>query len=379
MSKVLGFKKWRVLESDSNKLFEGDEKKGGKKALLVGATNHKAYNKSAGKKVNSDTPITISEVETLSDEKSISRKVGTSIKEFIVSEKTESGRDYLKIGDITLNGDEGNVEQIKVSFREFLKNDIEAAGNGIYALGRAIKYWRKYKLSQGDPLHIVLNQPSPTPVVMFASSKKALADPMPSWRGMIHYIAVAGVTDRTNIVQPAKSNIESDYFTKRYMKRTHEQAITSANMFPTPRIDAETKAERLDLRVDMQSNSTKFEIAQFLENNSGKRIKDKKLAVKLIREFSKKYYKQFVDTQVDRYNYYIGSISKKAGVDSSLFSEITAEGEAWRQKWLGKEDYFASTAARQVEQLFASVSYTTGTRPGGGANAGSTDLEIGGF
>jgi len=93
MSKVLGFKKWRVLESDSNKLFEGDEKKGGKKALLVGATNHKAYNKSAGKKVNSDTPITISEVETLSDEKSISRKVGTSIKEFIVSEKTESGRD----------------------------------------------------------------------------------------------------------------------------------------------------------------------------------------------------------------------------------------------------------------------------------------------
>ena len=370
MSKVLGFKEWRLFESEG-------ETPTTSTSLLVGATNHTAYNKSAGKKVNSDTIIEIEGVDGLSDAKAISRKTGTSIKKFTVVEKSEKAKDYLKIGDIVLNGDGGNVEKVKVSLRELLKSDLEASGNGIYALCRAIEYAYKYKVAQGAPIHIVLNQPSKTPVVMFASTKKSLGSPMAGWNGMIHVVSTIGGND--SVITPAKVNMDSDKYTQRYSKRPFDELVSTANNFPTPKILAPSRDEVIAIRKDMIANSTQFDVSEWANANKGKREREGNKALKIMQDFCKKYFKQYVNAEADRYIYYLDSLAKKAGVDSDVMSDIKGAAEAWRTNYLGKERSFLYMTEQIVEQLFHEVNYKTVAVDRTGASAETKDLEIGGF
>ncbi len=370
MSKLFGFKEWRLFENEGETPIKAT-------SLLVGATNHTAYNKSAGKKVNSDTLIEIAGVDGLSEDKAISRKTGTSIKKFTVVEKSEKAKDYLKIGDIVLNGDGGNVEKVKVSLRELLKSDLEASGNGIYALCRAVEYAYKYKVAQGAPIHIVLNQPSKTPVVMFASTKKSLGSPMSAWNGMIHVVTCAGGKD--SVITPAKVNMDSDTYTQRYSKKPYDDMVSIANKFPTPKILAPTRDERIAIRQDMIENSTQFDISEWANANKGKREREGYKALKIMQGFCKKHFKQYVNAEADRYNYYLDSLSKKAGVDPEVMSDIKVAAEAWRTKYLGLEKSFLYMTDQVVEQLFRKVNYTTVAVDRTGASAETKDLEIGGF
>ena len=370
MNKVLGFKEWKLFENEGETPTKAT-------SLLVGATNHTAYNKSAGKKVNSDTAIEIEGVDGLSDAKAISRKTGTSIKKFTVVEKSEKAKDYLKIGDIILNGDGGNVEKVKVSLRELLTNDLEASGNGIYALCRAIEYAYKYKIGQGMPIHIVLNQPSKTPVVMFASTKKSLGSPMPGWNGMIHVVSTIGGKD--SVITPAKANMESDKYTQRYSKKPYDNMSEIANKFPTPKILAPSRDEVMTIRKDMIANSTQFDISEWANTNKGKREREGYKALKIMQDFCKKHFKQYVNAEADRYIYYLDSLAKKAGVDTEVMSDIKVAAEAWRTKFLKNEKGFLNMTERIVEQLFRKVNYTTVSVDRTGASAETKDLEIGGF
>ena len=367
---LLGFKEWKIFENEG-------ETPTSSSSLLVGATNHTAYNKTAGKKVNSDTVINIEGVDGLNDSKSISRKTGTSIKKFVVTEKSNKAKDYLKIGDVVLNGDSGNVEKVKVSLRKLLKSDLEASGNGIYAICRAIEYAVKYKVEQGAPIHIVLNQPSKTPVVMFANTKKSLGSPMSKWNGMIRSIMTTGGI--YSVIKPAKANMESDSLTQRYSKRSFDDLVSTANKFPTPLIITTNKELRLEVRNDMIDNSTQFDVSKWAEANKGKQVREGWKALEVMRAFCKNHFKSFVNTQADRYIHYLEGVAKKAGVGSDVVDDIKTGTEAWRKRYLAKESAFIYQTERITEQLFRKVSYTTGTTTGSAANAENKDLEIGGF
>ena len=371
MSKVLGFKQWRLFENDSK------EKSVGSAALLVGATNHTAYNKSAGKRVNSDTSIEIADVDSLNDNKAISRKTRTHIKKFQVVEKSEKAKDYLKIGDIVLNGDGGNVEKVKVSLDEILRNDLEASGNGIYALCRAIEYAYKYKLGRSHPIHIVLNQPSKTPVVMFASSGKALGDPRPGWRGMVHIVATTG--GRESVIVPTKENLETDGYSKRYQARAYDTMVNAANKFPTPRIFATTREEIIETRKDLIANGTQFDISEWAAKNKGKQIKNKDEAQKLMWKFCDSHFKKYLRAEGDRFILYLNNMAKKGGIDPELLSPVIAAANAWVEKWSGRPRVFIDSTRHITSTLFRKVTYTTGPAPTVSANTSTKDLEIGGF
>ena len=161
MGSILNYYNWKRIYEHANT--GGDISNVKSKMAFVGSTPDKTSNISALSRFQagiSDAEITgdIDETKALFNKGQGQIK---SSKFWEVKPKTQKAKNYLKIGDRMLNGDSGNPVTITVESANLLNMPIEAAGNGIFALGRALVMRRENKFFNGKII-IGLNKQTTT-------------------------------------------------------------------------------------------------------------------------------------------------------------------------------------------------------------------------
>ena len=345
MGSILNYYNWKRIYEQANT--GGDISNVKSKMAFVGATPDKTSNASALSQFQagiSDAEITgdIDETKALFNKGQGQIK---SSKFWEVKPKTQKAKNYLKIGDLMLNGDSGKPVTITVESANLLNMPIEAAGNGIFALGRALVMRRENKFFNGK---IIIGLNTKTANSFEANVDTAFQNPIGGFRGTTLFTfvpskaVIPGAGNTTHNVKVAINMAE---------KGDLETAISATNKGAMPQVPKEYWEP---LRKVAEIDTTGFV----------DKIKEKKIKewtpelTKYVDEYANTFFEPFVNAYAERFKSYLEGEANKAGIDSSLFSDLMNYIDEWKTKQ-SKEAY-KNAVEKEIKSLF-SIARTTGS------------------
>lgn len=345
MRSILNYSNWKKIYERTNA--GGDISNVKSKMAFVGATYDRTTNASALSQFKagiSDAEITgdIDENKALFNKGQGQTK---SSKFWEVKPKTQKAKNYLKIGDLMLNGDSGKPITITVESANLLNMPIEAAGNGIFALSRALIMRRENKFFNGK---IIIGLNTKTTNSFEINVDTAFQSSIGKFRNAALFTfvpskaAIPGARNTTNNVKVASNMAE---------KGNLEAAISATNKNAIPNIPEEY--------LEPLRKVAEIDATGFVDKIKEKKIKGWTLELaNYADEYANTFFEPFVNAYAERFKSYLKGEANKAGIDSSLFSDLMNYIDEWKAKQ-SKESY-KNAVETEIESLF-SIARTTGS------------------
>jgi hypothetical protein len=353
MSYILNYSKWRKIfeAEDPNAAISNVKSRMG----FVGATPSKTSNASAlaeFKTAFTDATVTGEIDET----KALFRKeTAKSSKLWETRAKTQTAKNYLKIGDIILNGDSGKPVTITVESADLISKSVEASGNGIFALGRALAMRKGQKLLEGK---IIIGLNTKSANSFLANADTAFQTPVGDFENSIMFTFVV-----SKAVIPGAGNAATNVITAKdaAAKGTVDPNIYTNNgampQLPKDYWESLKKVSPIDTTA-------------FVAKIKGKAIKSYSTElVGYVNEYINTFYEPFLTAYAERFKSFLKSKATEAGIDSALFQDLFAYIDEWK-KTQSKKTY-TDAALGEIRQLFSNVTVTGSTSQPAASAAGT--------
>lgn len=343
MGSILNYSNWKRIYEQANA--GGDIANVKSRMAFVGATPDKTSNASALSQFqagNSDVKIDgdIDETKALFNKEQMN-----SSKFWEIKPKTQKAKNYLKIGDLVLNGDSGKPVTITVESADLLRKPIEAAGNGIFALGRTLVMRRENKFFNGK---IIIGLNAKSANAFEANADTAFQNPIGGFRGTALFTfvpskaVIPGAGNTTHNVKVASGMAQ---------KGDIQAAIDATNNGAMPQLPKEYwESSRKIAPIDATG---------FVDKIKEKQIKGwtPELA-KYVDEYANTFFEPFVNAYAERFKSYLKGEASKAGIDSSLFSDLMEYIDNW--KTTQSKAAYKNAVEKEIKSLF-SLARTTGS------------------
>ncbi len=356
MSKVYNFREWATRINEQNNQ-EGLSYKS-YSTVMAGATSSKTTSKSA---ISKFTKIyKVKDSDKISSENALKKEQGGA--EYYVGDKTVKGTDYLKIGDVILNGDSGKAVNITISRAKLLKSSIEASGNGIYALARALKNANKLvagkKLSTSNPdIIIVLNKANPN--IFYGSLNTGFQSCLGKWKGSVKGSMVA-----SKAAKPHENNNKPNMAVYRKVAAGDgpmsgdKWAAMKINRDATPNI---TGVKDINATIRQLAEYNKIDATSFIDKIKDKEIESYEKLKPIIDEFIETFLTAHIERTADRYKKHLDNQAKESGVPSDVFSKFYNAINSWKTEELKKKDDYVNGAHSEAKGLFTPGSFSGST------------------
>jgi hypothetical protein len=346
MTYVLDYTKWK-------RLFEQEESGlSNVKAVIgiAGATGHPTTNQNAlNSLISGGAGVKILGTTKIGEDQAIVKNDITvkGTQNWKVANKTVKSNNYIKIGNRLLDGDAttGPVA-IDITSDELSKNQIEAAGNGIYALGRILPI--KYKLNSMPSAKLVigLNQPNPDALVVNVDTQ--FQDILGKFKNAAIYTFVG-----SGAVIPGKDYHKDNVDQARsILAKKNIDLNTYTSMYATPSINNE-KLENL-------SNVGAFDLTDLVQTISGKkftRYNDE--LQKYLDTYVDNYFEKFANAFVERFKAFI--TSKANGANPAVFKDLYGYMDSWKAARIAQKEEYRTEIHKLFNRIFGAGSYIGST------------------
>jgi hypothetical protein len=344
---ILNFSNWQKLYEQAD---DGLSNVNSKMAF-VGATYHTAPNTNALKQFMSSLPDAKVDGE-IDETKALFRSREGSTGFWKTGAKTQKAKDYLKIGDRVLNGEGGKPTSIIINSDDLIREPIEASGNGIFALGRAISMRRTKKFFEGRII-IGMNTKSADSFVVnantaFQTSQASFAE------------GVKGTFIVSKAIIPSDLNKTQNVNVYRKMAKDGKDPNVLVNQQAMPTIQGGPP--------DSLYTVASIDATSFVD-----KIKEKKLTTyfpevaKYVDEYADTFFEPFLTTWTERFKSFLKIRASEAGIDASLFGDLMKYVEDWKTKQ--SKDAYKKRVEKEVKGLFAQIADRGSvSRPGASAS-----------
>jgi hypothetical protein len=334
MGMILNFAKWQKLHEQAN-----TEKSGisnvRSKVAFVGSTPSKTSNATAlaeFKKAFPEATVTGEIDET----KALFKKEANT-KRWETRAKTQTAKDYLKVGDRILNGDSERLSVIAIESSDLVNKPVEASGNGIFALGRALAMRKGgQKVFEGK---LIIGMNTKTADSFLANADTAFQNPIGDFRRAALFTFVP-----SKAVIPGAGNTTDNV--KLAITRDIKTANAATNKACVPKLPKEY--------LGSAQNVNPIDATGFVDTIKEKQIKEwnPELA-KYVEEYTNTFFESFVNVYAERFKFYLKGEANKAGIDLSLFSNLMGYIDEW--KTTQNKDEYNKAVEKEIKLLFSSV------------------------
>jgi hypothetical protein len=341
MGRILNFKNWRRLNEQTSSE-QPDISNIRSKVILVGATPSKTSNSSAlAEFKQSDSDLIIS--GEIDENKALFRKEKlNSTKFWETRTKTQSAKNYLKIGDIVLNGDSGKPVSITIELSDLFSKSVEASGNGIFALGRAMNI-RKENSVKGGKVIIGMNAKTTNSFVIDANT--AFQNPIGDFRNSAMLTFVT-----TKLIIPSASNTTQGVAAA---KQAAAQGKTSGAEYVNQSAMPKVPSQYWDSLKKISS----IDATVFVNKIKGKQIKEYNLELtKYVEEYTNTFFEPFLNAYAERLKGFLKIKADEIGIGSPQFDDLSMYIDEWKTKQ--NRQKYQEEVEKEIKSLFAAV--TTG-------------------
>jgi len=249
--------------------------------------------------------------------------------------KKQNGNNYLKIGDKQIEESEDTVAHMVITKEELNKRQIEATGNGIFALGRAIAKSEEHKMSINSEIILVLNKNNLDS--FYTNTRSSLKGSMVSFATSCGYTMLSAKVIKQH--EDNKSG-QLEYF-------NDTPAGDILNHFAVPSINDNTKRGQIlkvskingDEFVTKHKRTVPITDFTFVEVTTA------------IKDYTTMNLKSHIDTVADRYKSYIKLEADEAGIGMELFKTTLTYIETWRTSELTKTAEYTAMCRKNVKMI----------------------------
>jgi hypothetical protein len=337
VSYILNYSNWK-------KVFEQDAASGlsdvKDKTAFTGATLSNAPNADALAEMKSGLPNVkiIGDKQEITENDAIAKVSDTGTSNWKIVPKTVKAKDYLKIGDLVLNGDSKKAVTIKLPISDLAIKPIEAAGNGIFALSRALllKYGELKNFPQ-TPLIIGLNTKTANSFITNANT--AFQGPIGdfTYSGLTIFMLSNAITSNAN--------------------NTTNNVSVLRNIAAKGTMDASEMASDGIMPQIPKANWESVKSVSPIDFNAFiAKIKDKRISTftpelqKYIEEYVNTFFDQFLTTYSERFKSFLSESAANAGISSTMFQELFDYINAWKTDQASKKEEYKADLIREIKE-----------------------------
>lgn len=352
MNYLLNYKLWesRIFEQESDSMSNLNAY-----SIFAGATVSKTSNKSALDAYKEANPSTkIQGEETMDDTKALKKSGAT----WSVVDKSVKSKDYLKIGDKILDGSSGKPTTIKISARALQKEEIEASGNGIFALGRAIKTVREAAVAEkskgGNPgdvwqsADVVIGLNLKSANSFYANASTGFQNAKGNFTTGMTFTMIP-----TGAVVPSAQNTTNHVSVARKLEYSDKVGVNGKAL---PYISDQKKWSPILTEVNVIDSS--IWVNKYKDKGISKWDDSAKAAVN---DYVNTFFASHINTTADRYKAFLNKIAEESGISSDMFSEMFSRIDSWKKAELGKKSEYLNAANGVASAWFESKSDRGGT------------------
>jgi hypothetical protein len=339
MSYILNYPNWkRLFEAEESGETLSDVRS---KAVYTGSTASKTSNASALEQFKKVIAQVQGQVTGEIDEsKALFRSTKSkSTKTWNTGPKTAKAVNYIKIGDKLINGDSGKPARLEITAEDLVNNTVEASGNGIYALGRALQLKYDEKLQGGNVIIIGLNNPTPDSII--ANADTAFQAPVGDFRNAIMFTFVL-----SNAVVPSASNKSNNVQVA--INAASKQSIdpnTYTNVSAMPQIGKAAS--------DTLKNVAPIDATQFVKTIQNKKITSYTTELDgFVKSYVDSFFEPFVNAYAERLKQFFRNKLQANAVDPELFKGLYAYIDEWKAKQIPLKEKYKNEAVAEINSLF---------------------------
>lgn len=292
-------------------------------------------------------------------------------KSFLKEKSERNIRDYIKLdGEIILDSTDSKPVYKKTTFSELIDGEIEASGNGIFALGRLIKAMAKKSIKDNTPVYLALNLKNTDAFIV--DSTTGMQAPTARFNSSVLMAMIAGKVIKPNnentqsVVLAGKNNIGNQEFIKTILNRNAIPFISD--------IDGKKKKNDLVNIGDKEKVDVSGKISDY--SNKEFNYRDIDQVKKIYDSIFDEYYPEYVDLVSFRFKKYLDDTVKSLGITEDLFSDIKSSVDSWVKK--SKESSYISKYKESgyeiLKKAFNPVKESTGSTFRG-ASAGTKSIK----
>lgn len=336
MSYILAYSAWkRVFEQQVESELSGVKDK----TAFTGATLSNAPNADAlaeMKRGLSNIKI-FGDKQEITEADAITKLSDTGTTNWKIIPKTVKAKDYLKIGDLILNGDSKKAVTIKLPISDLSSKPIEAAGNGIFALSRALllKYGELKDFPQ-TPLIIGLNTKTANSFITNVNT---------AFQGPIEEFTQSGLT----IFMLSKAITPND-------NNTTNNVSALRNIAEKGTKDASTMASDGILPQIPKANWASVKSINPIDFNTFiAKVKNKNISTftpelqKYVEEYVNTFFDQFLVTYSERFKSFLNTSAANVGISPVMFQELFDYINVWKSDQASKKEAYKADLISQVK------------------------------
>lgn len=342
MSYILAYRDWkRVFEQEVASGLSGVKDK----TAFTGATLSNAPNADALAEMKSGLSNVkiIGDKQEITEADAITKVIENNTSNWKIIPKTVKAKDYLKIGDLILNGDSKKAVTIKLPISELSSKPIEAAGNGIFALSRALllKYGELKDFPQ-TPLIIGLN--TKTANSFIANANTAFQGPLGefTYSGLTIFMLSKAITSNAN--------------------NTTNNVSVLRNIAAKGTIDASTMASNGIMPQIPKANWDSAKSVSPIDFNAFiAKVKDKNILTftpelqKYIEEYVNTFFDQFLTTYSERFKSFLNTSAANAGISPVMFQELFDYINTWKADQASKKEAYKADLIGEIKEALQSL------------------------
>lgn len=370
--KVLSFNEF-INESYAIRINEEDSLSGdSSNTVLVGASKSDTSSKSAVNRFKDSIDGLVIEGD-LKTEGALfrdSNKKKDRKKDLYYQKKTSKEKHYIKIGDQKISGDAGKTVNISLTFEKIVNEDVEAAGNGIYAFGRLWKLFREKEVGPKDEVVLVLNLKNPGGFI--SSVKTGFQDLDDSFAQSCLYALIA-----TDAIIPNEKNTEKSVKLFKEKKwPVDEYFVRRATPYINMGEGEEGKEKRKEM-LDKMGKKGKIDISKTIADISNKKLDKKgKNVDALVKKITDAHLEDYIKVSGERFNEFLDISAENAGIPKDLFNPMKKKVETWKETEIKKKDDYYKRAKTYAD-LALSATFDGETRLVSGAKASGKKVKKG--
>jgi hypothetical protein len=321
-------------------------------AVIAGATASNTTNVSAMTKFG-QSGYTIT--GTIAENKCIRKEAGQPKTKWTIANKSVKAAHYVKVGDKVISG--SSASSMMVTLGDLTDQAVEAAGNGIYALYRALQGvktgMKSYGLTSTSGLAIVLNGGKGVVNNYFFNIKTGWQDVANNFgssilRVMIGIGALKPTGTSTNNLIDMGLKIKANGTAKDYLGKAARPTVSDLT-------DTESETLKAIGPISVEGDPA-----------TNKMINNEDAAIPVVKAFCARYFQAYIDSVAAKFKEYINMRAKAALVPIETLSGLINLIDTWK-KTQKLNDY----TNEALDKLFVVYRPTT-SRSGGVTGARTT-------
>jgi hypothetical protein len=265
---------------------------------------------------------------------------GKTISNWKIGPKTQTEKNYLKVGDVILNGDSGDLAIITITTNDLLTKSVEASGNGIYALGRALVLRMEKAAGFTNENKIVIGLNAKTANSFYANANTAFQNPIGDFsEGAVSSFIIS------KAVIPSEANTRTNVV---LYKKLAKEGLDAANFINTAAIP-----NLANEYFDELKKVSKIDAASFIETIKNKNIKSYTPELnKYVTKYVDTFFSPFLTAYVERFKTFLTKKADEAGISSTIFRDLFAYIDKWKTSQVEEKSDYRSAVVTEIENLF---------------------------